>query len=57
MTFSNILIAIHAANELLGLVQRAIAAGQDITDEQLAAALKKADEADAAWAAANERSE
>jgi hypothetical protein len=47
------LLVLYIANELLALVARAIASGQQqVTREQVNAALARADAADAKWAEA-----
>ena len=47
------LLVLYIANELLGLVARAIASGQtEVTREQVDAAFARADAADANWAEA-----
>ena len=50
---TNILILIHLITEATGLVARAIEAGRDVTDEELAAVFARCDRADAAWDEAN----
>ena len=50
---TNVLVAIHVSNALLGLVERAVARGEDITDEELDGAFARADRADAKWDAAH----
>jgi hypothetical protein len=50
------LLVLYIANELLGLVARAIENGQrQVTREQVDAALARADAADAKWADAQKR--
>lgn len=46
----NVLLVLYVANELLGIVARAIQAGQSqVTKEQVDAAFARADAADAKW--------
>lgn len=52
---TNVLILMHLITEATGLVARAIEAGRDVTDEELAAVFARCDRADAAWDDANEQ--